>query len=264
MAVWEEPTLTDRTILVLGGTPFGRRIACTWVSAGFNVTILEIDVQDRALSVQYVITNLGPYMQTIGSSRHGIISAFGDLDAAKAHNPWLVIDTWYEEPPKSKIALFRKLEAELSDHCIFCVNVMKFSGILDNVKRPYRLLTIHHYLLPNVRVVEMVRTQHTADEVVDFIFKLIPRTGSLPILANEVACAGDFQSLWVAIRAEVAPVRRERLSPSEIDEAWEHFLRITSVRNTGKWILYISWNYSGIISVKKRALFVCKNQGRIC
>ena len=239
MATWQPPTLTNRPIIVLGGTSIGRRIACTWLSAGFNVHIQETDVQIRAWAFQYALDNVESYMKRIGSTRRGVISASAVLDVRSSFNPWLVIEAMPEQLTEEATANFNvqrygELDNKLPDDCILCLNALSNEKVLLGVQRHFRILTLHHYVLPNIRVVEMVKFPHTDNAVVDFLFKVIPRTGSLPILANDRTSAGDFQILFLPLKKEACGKSKD-LGATDIDNGWDYILFCSTLVEMGRW-----------------------------
>ena len=241
MTTWKAPILADRPIIVFGATAIGRRIACIWVSAGFNVNVQDVDLKERAEAVQYVIENVAAYMKRIGSTKKGIITASESLDTANASNPWLIIeaipDLWTaQECTAIKTNLFGDLDAAMPEDCLFCVNMMKHLGIFRKVKRTYRVLILHHYLIPNVRVIEIVKNKYTDHAIVDFLFDVIPGTGALPILAKEEASAQAFHKVWEALKQEVLNTLGKNVDATIIDEGWETILRHTSTNDLCKWI----------------------------
>ena len=233
---WKAPALANRSILVFGATAIGRRIACTWVSGGFNVNIQEADLKERAEAVQYVIENIAAYMKRIGSSKRGVITASETLDTANASKPWLVIEALPEtssaqECRAIKTDLFGDLDATMPEDCIFCVNTMKHLGIFTKVRRTYRVLILHHYLVPNVRVMEIVKNNFTDHAIVDFLFDVIPGTGALPILAKEEETSQTFHMVWDALKQDVLETLNRNVNAASIDEGWEDILRHTSTND---------------------------------
>ena len=240
MSIWKAPTLTDRPILVFGATAIGRRIACTWISAGFNVNIQDANLKDRAEAVQYVIEHVAAYMNRIGRTKKGIITASANLDTTNASNPWLVIeaipDFWTaQECTTLKTDLFGDLDAALPEDCLFCVNVMKHFGIFKKVRRTSRVLILHHYLIPNARVIEVVKNKYTDQAIVDFLFDVIPSTGALPIVAKEETSAQTFHKVWEALKQEVLDMLDKNVDATAIDKGWENILRHSSTDDLGEW-----------------------------
>lgn len=246
MSPWKAPSIEDRPILVFGGQVIGRRIACLWVAAGFNVNIQEKDPIERAEAMCYVIEHVNGYMRMIGRTKRGIITADESLSNTNSFNPWLAIETLTEIHPvlrqsNVRVDLVGYLNGTLPEDCLLCVNSTALAKkLLKTVNRPNRILNLHHYLIPNARVIEIVPNDFTEPAIVNFLWGPISQAGALPIIASSEASAMIFQHVWISFRHKALDALGKDTSSEAIDEVWEDILRTCSVEDLDNWFVTIN------------------------
>ena len=231
----------------------GRRIACLWVAAGFNVNIQDEDAIERAEAMQYVVGHVAGYMKRIGSTKRGVITTDENLDTANSWNPWLVIEALPEIHPllrqfNVKVDLLGDLDGSMPDDCLLCMNSLANSKtFLRKVNRPHRVLNLHHYLVPNVRVIEMVQNEHTDPAIVKFLSNIVPDTGALPIIARDEESAMPFQQVWIDFKKGVLDTLDKDRSSEAIDNGWDDILRNASAKDVETWFDNLSKRFDDMI-----------------
>ncbi|KAH0127775.1 hypothetical protein KCU67_g17280, partial [Aureobasidium melanogenum] len=62
--MWNPPQdYTNRPVAILGGGVLGRRIACCWASAGYNIQIRDPSEKQRQDAVEYFNANVASYAE---------------------------------------------------------------------------------------------------------------------------------------------------------------------------------------------------------
>jgi hypothetical protein len=58
---WVRPDISSRNVAVLGGGVLGRRIACSWVAAGYSIFLCDLDEGQRNAAAHYIEHDLHKY-----------------------------------------------------------------------------------------------------------------------------------------------------------------------------------------------------------
>jgi 3-hydroxybutyryl-CoA dehydrogenase len=99
----------------------------------------------------------------------------------------LVIEAIVENPD-AKIELFQKLDDLLAPHGIICTNTSSLCVIelAAKTKRPNRVAGLHFFNpVPIMKLVEVVKTIATTQDVIDSLFAFATKLGKEPILAKD-------------------------------------------------------------------------------
>lgn len=204
--------------------------------------------------MQYVAGHVEEYMERMGSSKSGVVTTVEGLEAANARNPWLVIEAWPTIHPllghtNPSFNLSACLKGSLPEDCIFCMNSLSppSGTFMKTVVQPHRVLEMYHYLIPNVRIIEMSPHNHTDVAVTRFLARMIPFIGSLPIITKNDECALAFQQTWLHFRQEMLDLLDEDTSCAAVDDAWEIFLRETSAEELESCFLDVSKRFGAFV-----------------
>ncbi|KKP03073.1 3-hydroxyacyl-CoA dehydrogenase [Trichoderma harzianum] len=148
---------SDRPVAVLGGGVLGRRIACTWASAGYDVQIREPDQSQHESCLNYIKENVAKY-PAAGNTAAGTVRISRDLEMA-VQTAWLVIEA-VPEKLQIKIDTFSELETHAPKDAILASNSSSYksSEMLGKVKdtTKSRVLNTHYYMPPENMVVELM------------------------------------------------------------------------------------------------------------
>ncbi|KAL2828384.1 hypothetical protein BDW59DRAFT_170906 [Aspergillus cavernicola] len=226
---WQPPTdYRQRPVAILGAGVLGRRVACIWASAGYNVQVRDPSPEQRADCITYVKQHAASYAEHTGATP-GDITAVEDL-AQAIGNAWLVIEA-VPEKIQLKIDTFALLDQLAPKDCILASNSSSYksSEMLDRVSEETktRILNMHYYMPPEVMVVELMTDGFTEPSIIQFMVKRSEEAGTKPYVARKESTGFLFNRLWAAIKRECLTIMAEEVStPSEIDSIWtEIFLK---------------------------------------
>ncbi|GKZ36953.1 hypothetical protein AbraIFM66950_008219 [Aspergillus brasiliensis] len=220
---WQPPkNYRERPVVVLGGGVLGRRIACIWASAGYNVHVRDPSPEQRADCVTYVNENVASYAVHTGAEP-GPITAFEYL-AQAIENAWLVIEC-VPEVLHIKIDTFAELEKLSPTDCILATNSSSYrsSEMLEKVSEgtKTRILNMHYYMPPQVMVVELMTDGYTEPSILQFMAERSKEVATKPYIARKESTGFIFNRLWAAVKRETLMILAEEVStPTEIDSLW--------------------------------------------
>ncbi|KAF9895116.1 hypothetical protein FE257_000018 [Aspergillus nanangensis] len=225
---WKPPKdYRDRPVAVLGAGVLGRRIACIWISAGYNVRVRDPSPQQRSDCSAYVEQNAVLYASKTGK-KPGQLTVLEDLQDT-VYNTWLIIEA-VPEKIQLKIDTFGEIERLAPDDCILASNSSSYksSEIIDRVsdQGKGRVLNMHYYMPPEVMVVELMTCGFTAGPIFAFLAERLREAATIPYIARKESTGFIFNRLWAAVKREVLTMLADEVSvPQEIDSMWtEMFL----------------------------------------
>lgn len=228
---WSAPSIAaqfERPIAVLGAGVLGRRIATTFVAAGYKVNIHDSSEQARADAIEYIDNHkeddgFAALPRTTNPSQAGSYAAYPDIDTA-VRDAWLVIEAVPEKLP-IKIATMGELDAKTPPDCIFGSNSSSFrSGLmLDEVSeaRKAQILNVHFTMPPMINTIELMTGGFTDPKVIQVVKDLVDGCGMIPVVAKRESTGFIFNRLWAAVKREIMFILAEDVStPEEIDKLW--------------------------------------------
>jgi len=215
--------IKGRPVAVLGGGVLGRRIACTWVAAGYTVHVRDPSLEQRNSAIHYVEQNVASYAKAISCSTPGKVIAFEDLETA-VKDAWTVIEA-VPEQLQLKIDTFAQLAQLTKKDCLLASNSSSYKSgeLLEKVdgdtKR--RILNTHYMMPPDNRIVELMTDGFTDDAMIIFYVERMKECGMSPVVARKESTGFVFNRIWAAIKRECLTVLSEGVStPEEIDRMW--------------------------------------------
>jgi 3-hydroxyacyl-CoA dehydrogenase/sugar lactone lactonase YvrE len=229
---WSAPSETalfERPIAILGGGVLGRRIATTFVAAGYKVNIRDPSEQARTDALDYIKENIdedgfAALPRKTKASGPGAYAAYPDMDTA-VRNAWLVIEAVPERLP-IKIDTMGELDAKAPADCIFGSNSSSFrSGLmLDKVSEARKplILNVHFGMPPKINQVELMTDGFTDPKVIELVRDFLDGCGVVPFVARRESTGFIFNRLWAAIKREIMFILAEDVStPEELDKLWQ-------------------------------------------
>ncbi|KAK1767513.1 hypothetical protein QBC33DRAFT_578263 [Phialemonium atrogriseum] len=208
---WTSPTIGSQPVALLGAGVLGRRIACVFASAGYNVHLRDPSSDARSAALDYISKNLDDYSNMSKGDRvSGQYRAFADLDSA-VRDAWLVI-----EAVPAKIDTMGEADQKAPADCILASNSSSFKSrlMLDKIRAQRRPLVcnVHFAMPPEVR-------------------NVLEDCGMLPVTARKESTGFIFNRLWAAVKCEIMTILAEGISePKEIDKLW---LNMFNSKNPG-------------------------------
>nr|UPX44681.1 hypothetical protein FAC6B23_15 [Penicillium fuscum] len=221
---WQAPAdYANRPVAILGAGVLGRRIACIWASAGYNVRVRDPSLQQRVDCVAYVEENVASYAEKTGIVP-GKAEVFEDMRSA-VQNAWLVIEA-VPEKIQLKIDTFAELDALSPVDCVLASNSSSYksSEMLEKVSaaRKAQVLNMHYYMPPTCMIVELMTSGFTNPQIFPFLVERTKEGATSPYVARKESTGFIFNRLWAAVKREALTIMSEGVSvPREIDAMWE-------------------------------------------
>ena len=231
MTLWKLPSTTGRAVCIVGAGVLGRRIGACWVAAGYRVRIRDIDREQIDRAVQYIEQEFWRYKPTIDSEEIDV-EGFEDLETA-LDDSWLVIEC-IPEDIGLKQAVFVELEDLVEPDAILATNSSSYKSreIAAKVhpETARRVLNMHYFLPPDIRIVELMTSGSTHQEIFPFLQKHLRLSGILPFVARQESAGLILNRVWAAIKRECLMVLSEGVvSPKELDAVWTELFVKTGI-----------------------------------
>ncbi|HEY8296989.1 MAG TPA: 3-hydroxybutyryl-CoA dehydrogenase [Candidatus Baltobacteraceae bacterium] len=180
-----------RKVGVCGAGLMGNGIAQTAASAGFDVVLMEVADAPLQRGLAAIGKSLDKFVekQKLGQAERD--AAFARIkattDVRDLKDCDLVIEAIVENVA-IKVDLFKTLDELLAPDAIVCTNTSSLCVIElgAKTKRPNRVAGLHFFNpVPLMKLVEVVKTIATTQDVVDSLFVFARKLGKEPILAKD-------------------------------------------------------------------------------
>ena len=220
----DTPTIPVDRVGIIGAGTMGGGIAMNFVNAGIPVIIVETtqEALDRGMDVvranyersarngRFPIEDVARRMAMITPSLQ--LDSLADVD--------MVIEAVFERMDIKK-ELFAKLDAIAKPGAILATNTsgLNIDEIASVTKRPQDVIGLHFFSPANVmKLVEVVRADHTSDAVINTSMQTSKRIGKLAALVG--VCPGFVGNRMLAARGrEAQALLMEGAMPWEVDRA---------------------------------------------
>ena len=222
------PTIPVASVGIIGAGTMGGGIAMNFVNAGIPVTIVETQQEnlDRGLAV--VRANYersarnGRFPIEDVDRRMGMITGTLSLDDLAGAD--LVIEAVFERMDVKK-DVFTKLDAICKPGAVLATNTsgLNIDEIASVTSRPDAVIGLHFFSPANVmRLVEVVRADHTSKEVINTSMQISKKIGKLAALVG--VCPGFVGNRMLAQRGrEAQALLDEGAMPWDVDRALYDF-----------------------------------------
>ncbi len=213
---------------VIGGGTMGSGIATSFANAGFGVTLLEVDDEALERGLETVDRNYagsvkrGKLSETEAAQRRGCIegttaySSLADVD--------LVIEAVFENLGL-KQEVFAELDAVCKPGAILATNTsyQDVDRIAAATRRPEDVIGLHFFSPAHVmKLLEVVRAERTADDVLASCMALGKKIGKIPVMAR--VCYGFIGNRMLRpYMREAQLCLIEGAKPADIDTAMEQW-----------------------------------------
>lgn len=232
---WQVPGIDDSTphrpigkVGVIGAGTMGGGISMNFLTAGIPVTIVEQqqDALDRGMGVMR-----GNYQRSADRSRFPqdevdirMDRLTGALDMEALADCDLIIEAVFENLDLKK-QIFARLDGIAKPGAILATNTsaLDIDAIAAQTKRPADVIGLHFFSPANVmKLLEIVRADHTADEVVATCMDLGQRIQKIAVLVG--VCPGFVGNRILFERqAQATAMVYEGLMPWDVDAALNAF-----------------------------------------
>lgn len=180
-----------RKVGVCGAGLMGNGIAQTCASAGFDVVLMEVADAPLQRGVQSIGKSLDKFVEKQKISLAERDAIFGRIvpttNVEDMKDCDLIIEAIVENVD-AKVSLFQKLDDLLAPDAIICTNTSSLCVIElgAKTKRPNRVAGLHFFNpVPIMKLVEVVKTIATTQDVIDSLFAFARKLGKEPILAKD-------------------------------------------------------------------------------
>ncbi len=180
-----------RTVGVCGAGLMGNGIAQTCAVAGFNVVLMEVADEPLRRGVTSIAKSLDKFVEKgklAQQDRDATVARIKPTTkVADLAGCDLVIEAIVENV-EVKTKLFAQLDELLAPDAIICTNTSSLCVIelAAKTKRPNRVAGLHFFNpVPIMKLVEVVKTIATTQDVIDALFAFSKKLGKEPILAQD-------------------------------------------------------------------------------
>ena len=180
-----------RKVGVLGCGLMGSGIAQVTATAGFDVTVLEVEQKFIDKGFAGIEKSLGKFAEkgTITAQQKDEIRSRlkGTTNAQDLRDCDLVIEAIIENV-EEKRKMYAAIDATLKKDAIFASNTSSISitELMAATKRPERFVGLHFFNpVPLMKLVEVVRTVATASEVYETVFDFAKKLGKVPVRTSD-------------------------------------------------------------------------------
>ena len=180
-----------RTVGVCGAGLMGNGIAQTAATAGYNVVLMEVADAPLQRGMAAIGKSLEKFVEKGRMSAQEREAILGRIrpatEVAALKECDLVIEAIVENV-EIKTQLFTQLDDLLAPHAIICTNTSSLCVIelAAKTKRPNRVAGLHFFNpVPMMKLVEVVRSIATEQEVVDTLMAFGRKLGKEPVLAKD-------------------------------------------------------------------------------
>lgn len=224
----DTPTRDIKKVGIIGGGTMGGGIAMNFMNVGIPVVMVEINDEALQRGIGIVEKNY-----SISASRGrmtedqvkqcmSLLSGTTSYDDLKDVD--LVIEAVFENLDIKK-EVFGKLDAVCKPGCILATNTsyQDVNAIAAATKRPEDVVGMHFFSPANVmKLLENVRGDKTADDVIATVMKLAKTIGKVPVLAG--VCYGFIGNRMLRNYGREAQLCLiEGATPKQVDDAMEKF-----------------------------------------
>ena len=180
-----------RKVGVCGAGLMGNGIAQTCASAGFDVVLMEVADAPLQRGIQSITKSLDKFVEkqkmTL-ADRDAILGRITPTTNVQDLKDCDLVIEAIVENVDIKTKLFQQLDELLPAHGIICSNTSSLCIIelAAKTKRPNRVAGLHFFNpVPIMKLVEVVKTIATTQDVVDALFAFAHKLGKEPILAKD-------------------------------------------------------------------------------
>lgn len=215
-------------VAIVGGGTMGGGIAMCFANAGIPVTILEINEEALARGLNIVRKN---YTATVSKGRMGEAQKAARLSLISGTSSYedlahadLVIEAVFENPDVKK-EVFARLDTVCKPGAILATNTsyQDVDEIAGATRRPQDVVGMHFFSPAHImRLLEIVRAQHSADEVLATVMKIGKRIGKVCVLSR--VCYGFIGNrMLTGYLRQAHMLLLDGASPAQVDAAAEEF-----------------------------------------
>ena len=222
----DTPTRPVESVGIIGGGTMGGGIAMSFANAGIAVTLIEINDEALERGLAIIDRNYagsvkrGKLSEEKAAACRALIS--GSTDYAALAEADMVIEAVFEDPDLKK-EIFAKLDGVCKPGAILATNTsyQDVDAIAAATARPEDVIGTHFFSPAHImKLLEVVRGEKTADDVLATCMKLAKRIRKVPVVSG--VCYGFIGNRMLQpYGAQTQLLLLEGATPGQIDNAME-------------------------------------------
>ena len=212
-------------ISVIGSGTMGNGIAHVFALSGYSVSLFDISKESLEKAIQTISGNLdrqlskGMISEDEKNKALNNIKVFIDLKEA-VHKADLVVEAATENK-NIKLDIFKKLDEFTPANCILSSNTssIPIHEIAEVTQRKSRVIGMHFMNpVPVMKLVEIIKTKDTSEEVGTKIKEITISLGKIPVLVNDAPGFISNRILMPMINEAIYALHEGVAGVEEIDE----------------------------------------------
>ncbi len=221
-------TRSVESVGIIGGGTMGGGIAMSFANAGIPVTLIEINDEALGRGLSIIDGNYagsvkrGKLSEAKAAANRALISGGTDYEALADVD--LVIEAVFEDPGLKK-EIFARLDDTCKPGAILATNTsyQDVNAIAAVTKRPGDVVGLHFFSPAHImKLLEVVRGDKTADDVLATCMQLAKRIRKVPVVAG--VCYGFIGNRMLQPYGQQSQLLLlEGASPAQVDGAMEAF-----------------------------------------
>ncbi len=222
----DTPTRPVESVGIIGGGTMGGGIAMSFANAGIPVTMIEIssDALERGLSIidrnYQGSVKRGKLSEEKAAACRALIG--GSTDYASLADVDMVIEAVFEDPDLKR-SIFEKLDGVCKSGAILATNTsyQDVDAIAAATKRPEDVVGMHFFSPAHImKLLEVVRGEKTADDVLATCMKLAKRIRKVPVVSG--VCYGFIGNRMLQPYGKQSQLLLlEGATPEQVDNAMQ-------------------------------------------
>ena len=222
----DTPTRSVDSVGIIGSGTMGGGIAMSFANAGITVTLIEINDEALEHGLSIIDRNYagsvkrGKLSEEKATACRALIS--GSTDYASLAEVDMVIEAVFEDPNLKK-EIFAKLDGVCKPGAILATNTsyQDVDAIAAVTKRPEDVIGMHFFSPAHImKLLEVVRGDKTADDVLATCMKLAKRIRKVPVVSG--VCYGFIGNRMLQPYGEQSQLLLlEGATPAQVDGAME-------------------------------------------
>ncbi len=217
-----------KSVAVIGSGTMGGGIAMNFINSGIPTTLLDLSAEALERGINVIRRNYEISAQKGRMSTDDVECCMALLTPSTSYDDLgqadLVIEAVFENMDVKK-KVFSALDANCKPGCILATNTstLNVNEIAAATGRPEDVIGLHFFSPANVmRLLEIVRAEKTADEVVVSALKMAKSIGKVPAVVG--VCFGFVGNRMLEpYGREASRLLLEGASPTQIDKAITEF-----------------------------------------
>lgn len=213
----------------------GRRVAASWAAVGHNIRIRDRNTKRLAGAMQYLREKMWRHSPQDESYHERILNCGKQALADAVPGAWLIIECASDDTENldAKINLFNQVQKFTQSDVIIATDSLLYrleDIVTDarlNPEIAERMLTIHYFAPPEIRLVELQAWRGTEDGVLSYVQSALEECNMVPVIATKDHPGLVLSRVWAAIAREIATIRSQDVaSQTTLDKAWtEAFIK---------------------------------------